>query len=254
MFGVSVQEKEAIASAALTPGSTWSSNFLSYWGQCQSVFSPEKVFPLSLLSLAFCSFSSTDVLTAPWQSPHISERNCGWCYQIDFAVESRFVSLCCPIVVLPLFPGDAQDWSCCWQSPVLPHPLRAPPPRWLPSLTSLTLAVVGPGRFLCVSFGGFAVCSRLPFPSWKFAGPGANDPSGAAGVMARGVIPCPSELLVHTGSILRELIDGLVPTKVALVWKLHFLLQVLFDAHQRGARVIKQPIKTIKGEEWKRRP
>lgn len=178
------------------------------------------------------------------------------CALIDFAVESRFVSLWCPIVVLPLFPGGAQDRSCCcWQRPVLPHPLRAPPPpRWLPSLTSLTLAVVGPGRFLCVGFGGFAVCSWLPFPSWKFAGPGANDPSGAAGVMARGVIPCPSELLVHTGSILRELIGGLVPSKVTLVWKLHSLLQGLFDAHQRGAQVIKQPIKTIKGEEWKRRP
>lgn len=144
---------------------------------------------------------------------------------------------------VPLFPGG---WSCS----CAPSPFRGSSSLLAPvSLPCLTLALVGsPGRFLCVGFGGFAVCSPLPFPSLKFASPGASDPSEA-----RGVIPCPSGLLGHAGSILRPLTDGPVPTRVTLLWRLCSHLQGLFDAHQRAAQVIKQPIKTIKREEWKRR-
>lgn len=153
-----------------------------------------------------------------------------------------------------LFLGGCPALDLLLVGPCATSPFRGSSSLLTPiSLTSLTLG--SPGRFLCVGFGGFAVCSLLPFPGLKLASPRASDPSEAAsGVMARGVIPCPAGLLVHTGSILRALTDGPVPTRVTLVWKLHSLLQGLCDAHQRGAQVIQQPIKTIKREEWKRKP
>lgn len=148
------------------------------------------------------------------------------CALTHFVVESTFVSLCCPVVVVPLFPGGCPGLELLLIETCAPSPFEGSSPLLAPiPLTSLTLALVGsPGRFLCVGFGGFAVCSRLPFPSLKLASPGASDPSGAAGVMAREVIPCPSGLSVHSGCILRALIDGPVPTRVTLVQQLCSLL------------------------------
>lgn len=162
---------------------------------------------------------------------------------------------------------------------VLFRPLRAPPhclPCWLPacppiSLTSLSLfdlePLLGwPRGFLFVGFGGFVVCSLLPFSSLKFA---ASWPLGQwpfCELSGRAAHTALSSgrlfhfhlgLLVWIGSIVPAgLIDGLIDNQVdpcSAGWHAPYFTGWHLMRIKEVVRSSEQPIKTIKREEWKMR-